>query len=81
MAQGLLLSLTVEQLTEIRDSAVASITTGLVNISYSVGGRSVTKAFPGLTPAEVLDEANYALRIKDPETYGYRVTRTVARFS
>jgi hypothetical protein len=68
MAKGLLIGLTEDELLAIRAKAVAAITQGLNVVSYSDSGSSVTKSW-ALKPDVMLDEANHALYILDPQQY------------
>jgi hypothetical protein len=78
MAQGLLIGLTEDELLAIRAKAVSAITTGLNVVSYSDSGSSVSKQW-ALPPKEMLDEANHALYILDPQQYAaLRRTSVVA---
>jgi len=69
MANGIFVGLPESDLLAIRDSAVADIKTGRVITSYSATGTSVSKQY-AMPPKEMLAEAQYALRILDPDTYG-----------
>ena len=79
MASGIFIGLNEDELLAIRVKALASITSGTVTMSYSDSGSSVSRQFAGMTPAECLSEAMYALSILDPQTYG--TVRTVLRGS
>ena len=79
MASGIFIGLNEDELLAIRVKALASITAGTVTMSYSDSGSSVSRQFAGMTPAECLSEAMYALSILDPQTYG--TVRTVLRGS
>jgi hypothetical protein len=72
MAQGYFIGLTECELLDLKAKALEQITAGRVLMSYSDSGSSATKAFPGMTPKEVLNEAMYALSRLDPEVYGRR---------
>ena len=78
MAKGLLIGLTEDELLAIRAKAVAAITQGLNVVSYSDSGSSVTKSW-ALKPDVMLDEANHALYLLDPQQYAsLRRTSVVA---
>jgi hypothetical protein len=78
MAKGLLIGLNEDDLLAIRAKAVAAITQGLNVVSYSDSGSSVTKSW-ALKPDVMLDEANHALYILDPQQYAaLRRTSVVA---
>jgi hypothetical protein len=79
MASGIFIGLNEDELLAIRVKALASITSGTVTMSYSDSGSSVSRQFAGMTPAQALSEAMYALSILDPQTYG--PVRTVLRGS
>ena len=70
-ASGLFVGLTETQLIAIRDKAVADITAGRVVTSYSDSGSSVSKTY-ALPAKEMLMEAQHALSLLDPGTYGRR---------
>ena len=73
---GIFFDLPRADLEALRDSALASLKAGQVVVNWSVAGNSFQKAFPGMSPAEVLAEAQAALRRLD----GTRVRTTYARF-
>jgi hypothetical protein len=78
MAKGTLIGLTEDELLAIRAKAVAAITQGLNVVSYSDSGSSVTKSW-ALKPDVMLDEANHALYLLDPQQYAsLRRTSVVA---
>lgn len=78
MAKGLLVGLNEDELLAIRAKAVSAITQGLNVVSYSDSGSSVTKSW-ALKPDVMLDEANHALYILDPQQYAsLRRTSVVA---
>lgn len=77
MASGIFIGLSEDELLAIRANALTSITKGLVTMSYSDSGSSVSRQFAGMTPKESLSEAMYALSILDPNQYG--PVRTVIR--
>jgi hypothetical protein len=79
MASGIFIGLSEDELLAIRTKALASITSGTVTMSYSDSGSSVSRQFAGMTPAQALSEAMYALSILDPSQYG--TVRTVIRGS
>jgi hypothetical protein len=78
MASGIFIGLTETQLLAIRDKAVESITQGLVLTSYSDSGSSAGKQW-AMPPKEMLQEAQYALGILDPQQYSNAVRNTVVR--
>ena len=77
MASGIFIGLNEDELLAIKAKALASITSGTVTMSYSDSGSSVSRQFAGMTPAQALSEAMYALSILDSQTYGrvYTVLR------
>ena len=78
MAKGLFIGLTEDELLAIKAKAVAAITQGLNVVSYSDSGSSVTKSW-ALKPDVMLDEANHALYLLDPQQYAsLRRTSVVA---
>ena len=79
MASGIFIGLSEDELLAIRTKALSSITSGTVTMSYSDSGSSVSRQFAGMTPAQCLSEAMYALSILDPSQYG--PVRTVVRGS
>lgn len=79
MASGIFIGLSEDELLAIKANALASVTKGLVTMSYSDSGSSVTRQFVGMTPKECLSEAMYALSILDPNQYGK--VKTVLRGS
>ena len=72
MAKGIFVGLPESDLVAIRDAAVADIKTGRVITSYTDSGTSVSKQY-AMPPKEMLEEATYALRQLDPDTYGASV--------
>lgn len=70
------------QLEAMLDAASAPLLTGdgRTVISYSVGGKSVTKSFT-IPQTQLLLEIGAALQRLDPATYGQKVTRTRGVFS
>jgi hypothetical protein len=79
MAEGLFLDFSTSEITTILAKAKTLVTDGKTMMSYSVGGRNATKQF-SLPLETVLRECRYALKRKDPATYGYASTRTFAKF-
>lgn len=78
MAKGLFIGLTEDELLAIRAKAVSAITQGLVTVSYSDSGSSVSKAWV-LKPDVMLEEAGHALYMLDPKQYAaYKRTSCVA---
>ena len=70
MAKGLFTLEDEATLLLIKADAFASLRKGQVIVSWSEAGTSVSKTFPGITPREAYEEAVFALRKLDPETYG-----------
>lgn len=79
MAAGLFLDFTTSEITTILAKAKTLLTDGKTMMSYGVGGRNATKQFT-LPVDQVLRECRYALKRKDPSTYGYASSRTYAKF-
>jgi|TARA_R100001463_G_scaffold22523_2_gene54087 hypothetical protein len=79
MAEGLFLDFTTSEITTILAKAKTLLTEGKTMMSYGVGGRNATKQFT-LPVDQILRECRYALKRKDPATYGYASTRTYAKF-
>jgi hypothetical protein len=78
MAQGLFIGLEEADLLALRKTAVDAMKKGLVVVSYSDSGSSVSKQW-ALPPKEMLDEAGYALYNLDPQQYAaFRRTSVVA---
>jgi hypothetical protein len=71
MAKGLFTMEDEATLLSIKSDALASLRKGQVIVSWSEAGTSVSKTFPGITPREAYEEAVFALRKLDPETYGF----------
>lgn len=80
MAQGLFIGLTECELLDLKAKALALIMDGKTLMSYSDSGSSATKAFPGMTPKEVLNEALFGLSRLDPKKYGRRITMVHSRW-
>lgn len=80
MAQGLFIGLTECELLDLKAKALALIMDGKTLMSYSDSGSSATKAFPGMTPKEVLNEAMFALSRLDSRKYGRRITMVNSRW-
>jgi hypothetical protein len=81
MAQGLFtVGFTLEEIQKIQAKAKALVLEGKTIMQWGEGGTSSQKQFT-MPVEKVLDECRYALRRLDPDTYGRRVTRTVASFS
>jgi len=78
-AEGLFLNFTTSEITTIQAKAKTLLTDGKTLMSYGIGGRNATKAFT-LPIDQVLRECIYALKKKDPATYGHLSTRTYAKF-
>ena len=72
MAKGIFVGLPESDLLAIRDAAVADIKTGRVITSYTDSGTSVSKQY-AMPPKEMLEEATYALRQLDQDTYGQSI--------
>ena len=79
MAAGLFLDFTTSEITTILAKAKTLLIDGKTMMSYGVGGRNATKQFT-LPVDQVLRECRYALKRKDPSTYGYASSRTYAKF-
>ena len=79
MAEGLFLEFPTSEITTILAKAKTLVTEGKTLMAYGVGGRNATKQF-SLPVDTVLRECRYALKRKDPATYGYPSTRTYAKF-
>ena len=80
MAQGYFIGLTECELLDLKSKALQLIMDGKTLMSYSDSGSSATKAFPGMTPKEVLNEAMFALSRLDPRKYGTRRTMIYSRW-
>lgn len=80
MAQGIFIGLTECELLDLKSKALQLIMDGKTLMSYSDSGSSATKAFPGMTPKEVLNEAMYGLSRLDPAKYGKRTTMIYTRW-
>ena len=78
-AEGLFLNFTTSEITTIQTKAKTLLTDGKTLMSYGIGGRNATKAFT-LPIDQVLRECIFALKKKDPSTYGHLSTRTYAKF-
>ena len=78
-AEGLFLDFTTSEITTILDKAKALITEGKTLMAYGIGCRNATKQFT-LPIDQVLRECRFALKKKDPATYGYLSTRTYSKF-
>ena len=78
-AEGLFLNFTTSEITTIQTKAKTLLTDGKTLMSYGIGGRNATKAFT-LPIDQVLRECIFALKKKDPATYGHLSTRTYAKF-
>lgn len=79
MAEGLFLDFTETEVVSILNKAKTLVTEGKTMMSYGVGGRNAAKQFT-LPIAKVLRECRFALKRKNPDTYGFVSTRTVAKF-
>ena len=80
MAQGIFIGLTECELLDLKSKALQLIMDGKTLMSYSDSGSSATKAFPGMTPKEVLNEAMFGLSRLDPGKYGRRATMIYTRW-
>jgi len=80
MAQGYFIGLTECELLDLKAKALSLIMEGKTLLSYADSGSSATKAFPGMTPKEVLNEAMFGLSRLDPGKYGRRVTMINTRW-
>jgi hypothetical protein len=80
MAQGYFIGLTECELLDLKAKALSLIMDGKTLMSYADSGSSATKAFPGMTPKEVLNESMAALSRLDPGKYGRRVTMINTRW-
>jgi len=80
MAQGYFIGLTECELLDLKAKALSLIMEGKTLLSYADSGSSATKAFPGMTPKEVLNESMFALSRLDPGKYGRRVTMINTRW-
>jgi hypothetical protein len=78
-AEGLFLDFTTGEITTILTKAKTLVTEGKTMMAYGIGGRNSTKQFT-LPIDQVLRECRFALKKKDPATYGYLSTRTYAKF-
>ena len=78
-AEGLFLDFTTGEITTIMTKAKSLVTEGKTMMAYGIGGRNATKQFT-LPVDQVLRECRFALKKKDPATYGYLSTRTYAKF-
>ena len=78
-AEGLFLDFTTSEITTILAKAKTLITEGKTLMAYGIGGRNATKQFT-LPIDQVLRECIFALKKKDPATYGHLSTRTQAKF-
>lgn len=77
MAKGLFtVGFTVQDVLDILATAKANLKAGDMITSYSVGGKTISKASTAPT-LEVIDECQFALRQLDPDTY--KPLRTVVR--
>lgn len=80
MAAGLfVIGFTEEEILSILAEAKKAFLAGERVASYSVGGRSFQ--FQITDPKEIILECQYALKRLNPQTYGQRVTRTIAGFN
>ena len=80
MAQGYFIGLTECELLDLKAKALSLIMDGKTLMSYADSGSSATKAFPGMTPQEVLNESMFALSRLDPGKYGRRRTMINTRW-
>jgi hypothetical protein len=80
MAQGYFIGLTECELLDLKAKALSLIMEGKTLLSYADSGSSATKAFPGMTPKEVLNESMFALSRLDPGKYGRRRTMINTRW-
>lgn len=71
MATGLFITLSEAQLLKLRDNAFANLDAGTMVVSWSDSGTSVSHQI-SMNTERVLDEVNYALRSRWPDTYGAR---------
>ena len=78
-AEGLFLNFSTSEIVAIQTKAKSLLTEGKTMMSYGIGGRNATKQFT-LPIDQVLRECIFALKKKDPATYGYLSTRTDAKF-
>lgn len=78
-AEGLFLDFTTSEITTILAKAKTLITEGKTLMAYGIGGRNATKQFT-LPIDQVLRECRFALKKKDPATYGHLSTRTYSKF-
>lgn len=69
------------EIVDLRDNALSLISEGKTIMNMSGAGKGVGKMFPGMTPREVLFEANQALRHVNPTKYGRRITKTVSFYT
>lgn len=81
MPKGLFITgFTVAEVLAIQTKAKTMLTEGKTVMSWSAGDASGSKQFT-MPIDEVLMECRLALRTLDPNTYGRRITKTVARFN
>jgi hypothetical protein len=80
MAQGYFIGLTECELLDLKAKALSLIMDGKTLMSYADSGSSATKAFPGMTPKEVLNESMFALSRLDPGAHGRRRTMINTRW-
>lgn len=72
MAKGLFITRDEAWLNSTLETALANIAAGSVVISWSDSGSSVSRSIT-MDAQTVVDECNYALRRKFPQTYGARM--------
>lgn len=73
MASGIFIGLDIPTLVAMRDAALAELTTGVVTVSYSDSGTSVSKQIT-MPAKERFNEACFALSYADPAAFGERTT-------
>ena len=71
---------TVEQVLAIQAKALSFYAEGKTQMTWGVGENTAGNVFPSPI-ADVLRSAAYWLQVKDPDTFGRRITRTKADFS
>lgn len=72
--------LTEQELLDIYKAAVALIKEGKTVMSWEGEGTSATKAFVA-NPMDIAAEARYALKVKNPNKYGWITNRSKVIFA
>lgn len=80
LSPGALRVLSISQLLALKDKAAARLLEGADTISISASGRQRSRAV-SISPQDLLDAVSTELRVRDPATYGVKLTTTFPQFA